>query len=71
MLNKINEVKIGRKNHEHEEVFANLEKCYYSREEVFDFFREYTKIMLDSSYKTKQDVTKGTGLKLLTPKPML
>ena len=28
-------------------------------------------MMLDSNYKAKQDETKGTGLKILTPKQML
>ena len=71
MLNKINEVKIGTKNHEQEEVIANCEKFYYSREEVFNFFRDYIKMMVDSIYKGKQNETKGTGLKILTSKQML
>ena len=45
------EVKIGTKNHEQEEVIANREKFYYSREEVLNFFRDYIKMMLDSIYK--------------------
>ena len=28
-------------------------------------------MVLDSGYKAKQDETKGTGLKILTPKQML
>ena len=67
-LKKLNEVKIGRKNHEQEEVIANLEKFYRSREDVFNFFRNWTKMMFCSSYKAKQDETKGTGIKILTPK---
>ena len=35
------------------------------------FFRNYAKMMLDSGYKIKQDETKGTGLKKLTPIKML
>ena len=31
------------------------------------FFRNYAKMMLDSGCKVKQDETKGTGLKILTP----
>ena len=31
------------------------------------FFRNYAKTMLDSGCKVKQDETKGTGLKILTP----
>ena len=48
----------------------NLEKFYISREEIFNFFRDYTKMVLDSKYKAKQDETKGTGLKILTPKQL-
>ena len=48
-----------------------MTKLYHSREEVFNFFRDYIKMILDSSYKTKQDETKGTWLKILTPKRML
>ena len=46
----------------------NLEKFKNSREEVFNFFRDYTKMMFDSRYQAKQDQTKGKELKLLTPK---
>ena len=71
LLNKIKEVKIGRKTFEQEKVINNLENFYKSREEVFNFFRDYTKIIFDSKYKAKQDETKGTGLKILTPKQIL
>ena len=71
MLNKINEVKIGRKTPKQEEEIANLEKYYHYREEVFNFFIDYIKMMLDSSHKAKQDETKGIGLKILIPKQML
>ena len=71
MLNKINEVKIGRKTTKQEEEIANLEKYYHYREEVFNFFIHYIKMMLDSSHKAKQDETKGIGLKILTSKQML
>ena len=70
-LNKLNDVKMGRKTSEQKEVITNLENFYKSREEVFNFFRDYTKMMFDSNYKAKQDVTKVTGLKILTPKQML
>ena len=38
LLDKINEVKIGRKTHEQERVITNLENFYKPREEVFNFF---------------------------------
>ena len=41
LLEKRNEVKIGRKTPEQEKVINNLDKFYNSREEVFNFFRDY------------------------------
>ena len=71
LLKKINKVEMDRKTFEQEKVITNLENFYKSREEVFVFFRDYAKMMLDSGYKAKQDETKGTRLKILTPKQML
>ena len=48
----------------------NLDKFYHSREEVFNFFRDYTAMMFDSSHQAKQDETKRTGFQILTPKQM-
>ena len=47
--NKLNDTKIARKNFEQKNVINNLEEFYKSREELFNFFRYYTKIVLDSS----------------------
>ena len=60
-----------KETNKQKETINNLDKFYNSREEVFNFFRDYAKIIFDSSYKAKQDETKGTGLKMLTPKQML
>ena len=49
----------------------NLEKFYHSREEIINFFRDYGKLVLDATYKSKQNETKRKGLKILTPKEML
>ena len=65
-LNKLDEVKIGKK-----EVINNFNKFYNSREEVINFFRDYIEMLSDANYYAKQDETKGTGLKILTPKQML
>ena len=65
-LNKLNEVKIGKK-----EVINNFNKFYNSREEVINFFRDYIEMLSDANYNAKQNETKGTGLKILTPKQML
>ena len=70
-LNKLDNINISRKTSEKKEVITNLENFYKSREEVFIFFMDYTKMMLDSNYEAKQDETEGTGLKILTPTQML
>ena len=62
---------MGKKTPGQKEVIDNLDNFYKSREDVFNIFREYTKMMFDSGYKAKHDETKGTGLKILTPKKML
>ena len=49
----------------------NLNKFYNSREDVINFFRDYIEMLSDGNYNAKQNETKGTGLKLLTPKQML
>ena len=70
-LNKLNNVKIGKKTDEQKEVINNLEKFYNSREEVINFFRDYIEMLSDAKYDAKQDETTGTGLKILTLKQML
>ena len=52
-------------------MIGNLNTFYLSREQVINFFKDYAKMILDAGYKAKQDETKGTGLKILTPKQML
>ena len=39
-------------------IVNNLERNFNYREEVVNFFRDYAKMMLDASYKSKQDRTK-------------
>ena len=70
-LIKLNEVKIGKKNTEQKEVIKNLNKFYSSREEVINLFRDFTEMLSDANYSAKQNETKGTKLKILTPKQML
>ena len=69
--NKLNKIKIGRKTPEQKNVINNLEKFYNSREEIINFFRDYTEMLSDANYDAKQNKTKVTGLKMLTPKQML
>ena len=60
-----------KKTLEQKEVINNLEKFYNSREEVFNFFRDYVEMLSDANYDARNNETKGTGLKILTPKQML
>ena len=49
----------------------NLNKFYHSREEVINFFRDHIEMLSDANCNAKQNETKGTGLKILSPKQML
>ena len=70
-LNKLNNIKIGKKTIKQKETINNLEKFYNSREEVINFFRDYIEMLSDANYDAKQNETKGKGLKILTPKQMI
>ena len=62
--------KLVKKTIEQKETINNPEKFYNSRE-VIKFFRDYIEMLSDAKYDAKQNETKGTGLKILTPKQML
>ena len=70
-LNKLDNIKIGRKTVEQEKVINNLKKFYISREEVINFFKDYIEMLSNANDNMKQNETKGTGIKILTPKQML
>ena len=44
---------------------------YSIRKEAVKFFDDYSLMMSEAKSKAKQNETKGTGLKILTPKQML
>ena len=69
-LNKLNNIKIGKKSIEQKETI-NLENTYLSREEVVNFFRDYIEMTSDANYDSKHRETKEKGLKILTPKQMI
>ena len=52
-------------------MITNLEIFCKSREEGFNFFRDYTKMYINAGHKAKQDETKGTRLKILLSKQVL
>ena len=49
-------------------MIGNLNKFYNSREQVINFFRDCPELLSDANYDAKLNETKGTGLKILTPK---
>ena len=67
-LNKLNNKKIGEKTTKQKGVINNITRCYLSRQEVINFFRDYIETLSDSNYNAKQN---GKGLKILTSKQML
>ena len=70
-LNKLSNKKLGKKTTKQRGVINNNTRFYSSREETFNFFRDYGKMILDAAHKSNQNETKGKGLKILTPKQML
>ena len=48
-----------------------MKNFIFQQKKLLIFFRDYGKIVLDASYKSKENETKETGLKVLTPKHML
>ena len=63
-------LELVKKTDEQKEVINNLKKFYIFREEVINFFTDYIKMLSDANYNVRQNETKGTGLKILTPKQM-
>ena len=70
-LSKLTNIKIGKKTDKQKKAIDNLSKFYHSREEVINFFRDHIEMLSDANYNAKQNETKGTGLKILSPKQML
>ena len=71
---ELGQVKSGNPKHKSEKqlyTIKNVQKSYNSREKIFDFFNDYSKIKSEFIYRSKHDKAKGTGLKILTPKQVL
>ena len=69
-LNKLSNIKIGKKTPEQKKVINNLGKFQNSKEDV-NFFKDYIEMFSDASYDAKQNETKGKLLKIFSPKQML
>ena len=48
-----------------------MRTLYHSRQNIFDLLNNNAKIRSEAIYKSKQNKTEGTSLKMLTPKQML
>ena len=64
LLNKLINIKIGKKTAEQKVTINNLETFYNSREEVINFFRDYIEMISDANYDAKQNETKGNASKI-------
>ena len=62
-LNKLRNIKIGKKTPEQKEIINDLEKLCDSRKEVINYFRYYIEILSDANYNAKQKQAKKEGLK--------
>ena len=52
-------------------VIENVKNLYNSRQKIIDLLNDNSRIRSESIYKSKQNETKGKGLKILTPKQMI
>ena len=59
------------KNKRAKKPLYNIEMLYIARNEAFKFYDDYSSMMSEAKYKSKQNKTEGRGLKILTPKQML
>ena len=50
------------------DVIKNVKNLYDSRQKIIDLFNNYARIRSEAIYKSKQNETTRTGLKILTPK---
>ena len=62
----LGEIKKGKKSKEQKNTFYNIETLYKARNEAIKFYDDYSLMMSEA----KNKATKGTGLKILTPKQM-
>ena len=68
------QIKSGNPDHKSDKqlyTIKNVKNLYDSRQKIIDLFNSYSKIRSEALYKSKQNETKGKGLKILTPKQML
>ena len=71
--NDLRKITSGNPKHksERQSYTKNVRTLYDFRQKVIDLLNDNAEIRSEVIYKSKQDETKGTGLKILTPKQML
>ena len=70
----LNEIKSGNPKYKSEKqlyTIENVKNFYDSRQKIINLLNDYPIIRSEAIYKLKQNETKGTGLKILTPRQML
>ena len=60
------EIRKGKKSKEQKNTLYNIETLYKAKSEVIKFYDDYSLMMSEA----KTEASKGTGLKILTPKQM-
>ena len=71
---ELNEITSGNPKHKSEKqsyTIKNVRNLYDSRQKIINLLNDNAKIRSEAIYKSKQNETKGKGLKILTPKQML
>ena len=53
-LNKLNNIKVGKKKTKQRGMINNITRFYFSREEVTNFFKDYIEMLSDANYDSKQ-----------------
>ena len=62
-LNKLSNIKIGKRTAKQKEVINNLKKFYNSREEVINFFRDYIEMLSHANCDAKKKKLKEQDLR--------
>ena len=70
-LNEITSENPKHKSDDQLYIIENIKNLYNSRQKVINLLNDYSKFRSEAIYKGKQNETKGTGLKILTPKQAL
>ena len=71
---ELNEITSGNPKHKSNNqlyIIKNVKNLYDSRQKIIDLLNDNLKIRSEAIYKSKQNETKGKGLKILTLKQML